>query len=78
MRPIPTTGALTIEIKLQLNTAEAGVRELPIAYRKCRYPDENILKYFQVRKTFHILYYFIILPNFKTISNKFLKTCKHW
>ncbi|XP_073844889.1 pickpocket 25 [Musca autumnalis] len=41
-------GSLTIELLLSLTTAETEVRNLPIAYRKCRYKDENILKYFEI------------------------------
>ncbi|XP_075165256.1 pickpocket 25 [Haematobia irritans] len=39
-------GSLTIELLISLTTAETEVRNVPIAYRKCRYKNENILKYF--------------------------------
>uniref|UniRef100_A0A1B0AAZ8 Pickpocket protein 28 n=1 Tax=Glossina pallidipes TaxID=7398 RepID=A0A1B0AAZ8_GLOPL len=40
-------GALTVELMLGITTAEAEVRKLPIAYRKCRYTNENNLNYFR-------------------------------
>lgn len=48
MRQATMDGSLTIELLLGLTTAETEVRNLPIAYRKCRYRDENNLKYFEV------------------------------
>lgn len=48
MRQATMEGSLTIELLLGLTTAETEVRNLPIAYRKCRYKDENNLKYFKV------------------------------
>lgn len=37
-------------IKVLLNSisAEDSVRSVPIAYRRCRYTDENYLKYYSV------------------------------
>ncbi|KAI9583532.1 hypothetical protein GQX74_005280 [Glossina fuscipes] len=40
-------GALTVELMLGITTAEGEVRKLPIPYRKCRYTNENNLKYFR-------------------------------
>lgn len=48
MRYVATDVSMTFELLLGLTTAEAEVRNLPIAYRKCRYKDENDLQYFQV------------------------------
>ncbi|KNC23431.1 hypothetical protein FF38_13352 [Lucilia cuprina] len=48
MRHATMEGSLTIELLLGLTTAETEVRNLPIAYRKCRYKDENNLKYFEI------------------------------
>lgn len=50
LRRATMEGSLTIEILLSLTTSETEVRNLPIAYRKCRYKDENNLKYFKVWK----------------------------
>lgn len=37
-------------LKLLVNSisADGEVRNLPVAYRKCRYEDENNLKYYSV------------------------------
>ncbi|TMW43231.1 hypothetical protein DOY81_011689 [Sarcophaga bullata] len=48
LRRAITDGSLTIELLLALTTAETEVRKLPIAYRKCRYRDENNLNYFGI------------------------------
>ncbi|KAM7343889.1 pickpocket 25 [Cochliomyia hominivorax] len=48
MRHATMDGSLTIELLLGLTTAETEVRNLPIAYRKCRYKDENNLNYFKI------------------------------
>lgn len=50
LRQATMDGSLTIELLLALTTAESEVRNLPVAYRKCRYKDENHLKYFNVIK----------------------------
>uniref|UniRef100_A0A1A9W9L9 Uncharacterized protein n=1 Tax=Glossina brevipalpis TaxID=37001 RepID=A0A1A9W9L9_9MUSC len=46
-RQAALNGALGIELMLSITTAEEEVRNLPIAFRKCRYTNENNLKYFQ-------------------------------
>ncbi|XP_037941253.1 acid-sensing ion channel 4-A [Teleopsis dalmanni] len=48
LHEIKADGSLTMELLLSATTAESGVRNLPIQYRKCRYPDENVLKYFEI------------------------------
>ena len=35
-----------VDLEFVMNTAEHEVRKLPIAFRKCRYPNENNLEYF--------------------------------
>ncbi|XP_017050267.1 uncharacterized protein LOC108094285 [Drosophila ficusphila] len=37
-----------LKVLLHSISADKEVRNLPVAYRKCRYPDENNLKYYSV------------------------------
>ena len=65
LRQTTTDGSLTIELLLALTTAEMEVRKLPIAYRKCRYRDENNLNYFGVscRSIIRSLYLILLFQN---------------
>jgi len=37
-----------LDIMLHTTSAESEVRNLPVAYRKCRFSDENNLQYYSV------------------------------
>ncbi|CAD7014289.1 unnamed protein product [Ceratitis capitata] len=42
---------LTVDLEISTFSAEVEVRNLPVEYRKCRYPDESNLKFFQTYTT---------------------------
>ncbi|XP_039956785.1 sodium channel protein Nach [Bactrocera tryoni] len=47
----PQGRVLTVDLEITAFSAEAQVRRIPIEYRKCRYPDESNLKYFETYST---------------------------
>lgn len=44
----PQGRVLTVDLEITSFSAEAQVRRIPVEYRKCRYPEESNLKYFEV------------------------------
>jgi len=64
-----------IGVMLHSISADREVRNLPVAYRKCRYEDENDLEYYSVSLT--------CLTNVASMKNQFfhsriIRACVDW
>jgi len=64
-----------IGVMLHSISADREVRNLPVAYRKCRYEDENDLEYYSVNLT--------CLTNVASMKNQFshsriIRACVDW